>query len=215
MNPEELLLKIEAGLVETINSYLRKASLVEGSFSIWDGLIKKAWPNLINPSLVYSKQNKEARKVCKWNPPPKGWTKLNFDGAARGNPGTTGVGSIINNDKGEWLAKKALSINPTSNNLAELNALKGLLLCIHLGVSNIYIEGDSQIVLNAIRKKSTPNWVLNSKLEDIINLMTKFEDIRIEHIFREGNLEADSLENLGADGHNILEFNNNLTHISI
>ena len=50
--------------------------------------------------------------------------------------------------------------------------------------------------------------VLNSKLENFINLMNNFEDISIEHIFREGNSEADGLANLGADGHNILVFNN-------
>lgn len=208
MEPEAIMLKIEASVVETINSYLRKIKIEEGSFSSWDGTTKKTWANLINPPQVYSKSNKEARKLEKWNPPPKGWTKLNFNSAARGNPRTAGIGIIINNDKGEWIAKKALSIAPTSNNLAELRALEeGLLLCTKLGLSNIVIEGDSQIVLNAIRKKSTPNWVLNSKLEHIINLLDKFEDIRVEHIFREGNLEADGPANMGADGNNFVVYN--------
>ena len=188
INAEELILKIKVSIVENTNSYLRKSRMEEGSFSLWDGQIKKSWSNLINPPLVYFKHNKEARNNCKWNPPPKGWTKLNFDGVAIGNPSTNGVGIIINNDKGQWLAKKAISINPTSKNLAELRALEeGLRLCLQLGLTNVYIEGDSQIVLNAIRNKSTPNWVLNSKLEDIINLTKKFENIRIGHIFREGN----------------------------
>ena len=93
--------------------------------------------------------------------------------------------------------------------MAELRALEeGLRLCLQLGLTNVYIEGDSQIVLNAIRNKSTPNWVLNSKLEDIINLTNKFKDVRICHIYWEGNQEADRLVNLGADGNNILEFSN-------
>ena len=207
MEPKVILRRLEASIVETMNSFLSKVRMEEGTFSSWDGLIKKVWPNLINPPLTYSKHNKEARKLCRWTPPPKGWIKLNFDGAARGNPGIAGLGVIINNEEGLWLAKKAAPIEPTSNNLAELRALEeGLLLCIKLGVSKIIIEGDSQIVLNAIRKKSTPNWVINSKLECIVNLLDKFEDTRIEHIFREGNVVADKLANMGADGQNILLF---------
>ena len=52
-----------------------------------------------------------------------GWVKLNFDGAARGNLGLVGIGCIINNDIGQWIARKVMSISPTSNNLAELGAL--------------------------------------------------------------------------------------------
>ena len=86
--------------------------------------MKKNWANLINPPLVYIKKRKEDRANCRWSPPPTGWVKLNFDGAARGNPRIAGIGCIINNDFGQWLAKKAMAIRPTSNNLAELEALE-------------------------------------------------------------------------------------------
>ena len=76
--------------------------------------------------------------------------KLSLNGAARGNPGVAGIRCIINNDSGKWLAKKAMAIDPTSNNLAELTALEeGLKICHHLGVSKLISEGDSKIVLNA------------------------------------------------------------------
>ena len=133
--------------------------------------------------------------------------KLNFDGAARGNPGVVGIGCIINNDTGQWIAKKAMAIGPTYINLVELTTLEeGLKICQHFGLSKLVIEGDSQIVLNAIRNKSTPNWVLNSKLEEVIHLLDRFEDIRICHIYREGNKKADLLANKGVDGVNLLEF---------
>ena len=96
-----------------------------------------------------------------------------------------------------------MSILPTSNNLAELEALKqGLQLCHNLKLSKVIIEGDSQIILNAIRKRSTPNWVLNSLLEEVLALLDKMAEYRICHIYREGNQKADYLANLGADGTN-------------
>ena len=205
---DRFLLKLEVSIVEVINAYLRKTHHEEGSFSFWDNFMKKQWSNLINPPLVYAASSKEARANCKWTPPPLGWHKLNFDGAARGNLGSAGIGCIINDKDGRWVAKLASPLPPITNNVAELEALeKGLLLCHKLGLSRIFIEGDSQIVLNAIRQKKTPNWVLNSKLQEVILNLEKFEDIFISHIYREGNLVANGLANRGADGETILIYN--------
>ena len=61
---------------------------------------------------------------------------------------------------------------PTSNNLAELEALKmGMLLFYEVGVAKVVIKGDSQIILNIIRKCSTPNWTLNSRPGDVLALL--------------------------------------------
>ena len=118
----------------------------------------------------------------------RGWAEINFDGAARENPGLVGIGCIINDDRGQSIAKKEMTISPTSNNLAELRALEeGLKLCHHLSLTKIVIEGNSQIILNVIRNRVTPNWVLNSKLEEVISLIDRFEDIGICHIYQEGN----------------------------
>lgn len=65
MKVEDLTLKIEESIVETMNSYLRKAQFEEGSFSLWDEHIRKKWPKLINPPLIYFNKSKEARNNCK------------------------------------------------------------------------------------------------------------------------------------------------------
>lgn len=146
-NLDSFLIKLEAAIIEVMNAYLRKSSHEEGTFSFWDGMMKKQWSNLINPPLVYAASNKEARANYNWESPPLGWYKLNFDGAARGNPGIAGVGCIINNEESRWLENLASPLPSVSNNLAEFEALeKGLQLCHNLGLSKIVIEGDSQIV---------------------------------------------------------------------
>lgn len=93
--------------------------------------------------------------------------------------------------------------------MAELEALhEGIKSCHKMGITKVIIEGDSQIVLNALRNRSTTNWVLHSKLEEILLLLDKFEAFQINHIFREGNQKADKLANLGADGLDILKSTN-------
>ena len=205
---DRFLLKLESSIMEVLNAYLEKTSHVEGSFSFWDRLMKKHWSRLINPPLLYHTSNKEARASCKWTPPPPGWHKLNFDGAARGNPGVAGAGCIINDENGRWVAQLATPLPPLSNNVTELETLeRGLQLCFKLGLSRIFIEGDSQVVLNAIRQKKTPNWVLNSKLQEVLILMENFEETFIGHIYREGNVMADGLANRGTDGDRSVVFN--------
>ena len=204
-----LIKKIEASITETLNAYIRNTHFEEGSFSIMDSMIKRKWFNLINPPHMVSIKNSEARKNCRWLPPPPGWFKLNFDGASRANPGILGIGCIINDSDGTWIVKRAKPIPPTSNNLAELEAVsEGIKLCIKLGLSKIVIEGDSQIVINALRRRSTPNWVLNSKLEEILNSMEKLEIYQLSHIYREGNTKADKLANLGVSGLDLVKTNN-------
>ena len=141
--------------------------------------------------------------------PSSGMVQTQFQRCILGKPRIIWHSCIINNEAGEWLLKQAKLIKLTSNNLAELEAvLEGIKLCIKLGLTKVIIEGDSQIVINALRKKSTPNWVLNSKLEEVLKIIEDLVTLQLTHIFREGNIKADKLPNLGADGENFIKINN-------
>ena len=94
-----------------------------------------------------------------------------------------------------------------SNNIVKLEAVEERInLCINLNIKRIMIEEDSHIIINAHIKGKTPNLILNSKLETIINHLKKIEEVRFSHIYREGNKEA----NIGTDGINSLMYNHNL-----
>ncbi|XP_059068229.1 uncharacterized protein LOC131858794 [Cryptomeria japonica] len=59
----------------------------------------------------------------KWLPPKKGFVKLNFDGAYRGNPGKSRVGVCIRDWLGNVKAYKFVPIPPGTNNIVEALAL--------------------------------------------------------------------------------------------
>ena len=64
---------------------------------------------------------------------------------------STGVGFIIHNPNFGICAKRAFPLPPFTNNEAELEGLvEGLKMSLQLKISNIIIEGDSQIILNTL-----------------------------------------------------------------
>lgn len=169
----------------------------------WDDRMLKNWFGLKTPQVIgkgyqVSKQNREN---CKWRPPNIGWFKLNFDGASRGNSGPSGAGGVIHSWQGKTIARYSKPLEIDTNNMAEFKALVlGLSLCIELNLAKVEIEGDSAIVVNALRAKKVLSWKLQSLLDSAINMMDKFENVMINHIYREGNTMADALANLGANG---------------
>ncbi|XP_057830892.1 uncharacterized protein LOC131041717 [Cryptomeria japonica] len=141
------------------------------------------------------------RKATTWSPPNPGWIKLNFDGASRGNSGPLGIGYVIKYHTGAILGKMAKPIPPDKNNIAELKALQfGLIECIKHGLNNILVEGDSEIAINAIKRKKTPNWRLQGILDNIIVSLDRIENYEAKHIYREENSEADALSKIAAQG---------------
>ncbi|KAF5197333.1 Cysteine protease [Thalictrum thalictroides] len=53
---------------------------------------------------------------CYWSLPPRGWLKVNTDGASKGNPGITGWGAVLRKDDGVLVGVSigALSHQPLS-----------------------------------------------------------------------------------------------------
>lgn len=142
-----------------------------------------------------------SRKDATWSPPKPDRLKLNFDGASRGNLGPSGIGYVIRDHSGEIIGKMAKPIPPHTNNIAKFKALQlGLMDCINHGLRNILVEGDSEIAINAIRKKKTPNWRLQAIFDKIIENLNIIENYEAKHIYREANVVVDALSKLAAQG---------------
>ncbi|GLJ42729.1 hypothetical protein SUGI_0885920 [Cryptomeria japonica] len=85
-----------------------------------------------------------------------------------------------------------------TNNEAELRALdEGLNICVEKGLSKIYIEGDSQVVINWVMRSNFCSWKLNNWLPSIENKVRCIPEFQIAHIYREGNRASDWLANEG------------------
>ncbi|XP_059078055.1 uncharacterized protein LOC131876630 [Cryptomeria japonica] len=185
--------------MDSINSKTTFAPNQSKVFSSWDRKISQNWQGIIIPSL--SRHNSIKRKDAIWSPSKPDWVKLNFDGASKGNPGPSGIGYVIRDQSEAIIGKMAKPIPPDTHNIAEFTTLLlGLKDCINHGVKNVTVEGDSETAINAIRKKTTPNWRLQALLERILEILNNLEHFKAKHIYREANTEADALSKVAALG---------------
>ncbi|RMG57840.1 MAG: reverse transcriptase-like protein [Deltaproteobacteria bacterium] len=127
--------------------------------------------------------------------------KLHFDGASRGNPGPAGAGFILTDEGGEVLARKSRYLGEATNNEAEYRALlDGLKEAFRRGITELEIFSDSELVVSQIRgtyRVKAAN--LKPLYEEALRLISRFRSVKIFHVPREKNREADSLANRALD----------------
>ena len=125
------------------------------------------------------------------------------DGAAAGNPGPAGIGVVITTEEGEPLIQCAEPIGQTTNNVAEYRALLRALDLLQEWeprITEVTIHSDSQLLVRqlsgAYRVEAAhlvPLW------EAVQQRLQKLgAAVRIEHVPRERNREADRLARLAA-----------------
>ena len=113
---------------------------------------------------------------------------LYFDGYAKGNPGPAGYQYVIL--KGEKIiAKEKEAIGTATNNEAEyVGLINGLTKALTLGIKDLLVIGDSQLVIQQMRGNyavRAPN--LRKLYEGAKKLARKFRTIRFEWRPREQN----------------------------
>ena len=125
------------------------------------------------------------------------WT----DGAARGNPGPAGIGAVLKSASGEVLYSGCEYLGHTTNNVAEYKAvLLGLAGALAQGVRSIEVRADSELLIKQLRGEyRVKSAGLKPLYEEARKLLARFASVKLTHIRRELNGEADRLANQGID----------------
>lgn len=124
------------------------------------------------------------------------YTEIYIDGASRGNPGESGIGILIIDEKGLTSEIKNY-IGIGTNNQAEYKALiKALETAKELKKDKLKIFTDSLLVANQINGKwKVKHLEIKTLFQKAKELTQSFSDFQITHILRENNQEADRLAN--------------------
>ena len=126
---------------------------------------------------------------------------LQFDGGSRGNPGPAGIGVVLQAADGTPVVTLGRYIGRATNNVAEYRALiTGLEEARKLGVKNLLVRGDSELIVKQMRGEyRVKNADLRKLYDQAQDLLHQFDQAKIEHNDRDKNELADRLANLAMD----------------
>jgi ribonuclease HI len=126
-------------------------------------------------------------------------TKLEIyiDGAAKGNPGPSGIGAVICR-KGETIKNISSYIGNTTNNIAEYTALiYALQEALILKADSLEIKTDSQLLYRQLKKEyKVKNKNILVLYHQALHLFSAFKEVTLVNIPREENRGADKLATL-------------------
>src|SRR5580700_7077920 len=151
------------------------------------------------PSYSQSRTTKELFSAHE-NPPAHHLVAFS-DGGARGNPGPSGYGVVIQDETGRKVAALSEYLGHQTNNFAEY---QGLIAALEYAVANghkaLKVISDSELLVRQIKGIYK---VKNAALHDLHGrakeLIAKLDWFSIGHVLRGHNEEADRLANAAMD----------------
>jgi ribonuclease HI len=124
------------------------------------------------------------------------------DGACRGNPGASGVGVIVRNERGDIILSRSGYIGETTNNVAEYSALLLLLRSMQtIPCTRLVVQSDSELM---VRQVNGQYKVKDPKLKRLFLEVQRLKanapyTFELHYVPREQNTETDRLANEGID----------------
>lgn len=119
------------------------------------------------------------------------------DGGSRGNPGPAACAAVLMTPEGEILDREGKYLGETTNNMAEYEGLLlGFALLKKHTVQNVKLHMDSELIvmqMNGAYRVKEPR--LKEKWEQAKLLKAEIAQLKIVHVRREKNKEADALVN--------------------
>ena len=127
-----------------------------------------------------------------WSPPPLGLYKMNVDAATFKDIRATRIGVVIRDSLGKVatvLCKKMeSSLGPLEAKSKALEA--GILFAQCRGCSAVVLEGDSQVLVNALVDSSPFPSAVASVIQGVLALCMGFSQILFSYVKRQGNMPA-------------------------
>lgn len=126
---------------------------------------------------------------------------IHSDGGARGNPGPSGIGVVLNDESGGVIAEISRYLGETTNNQAEYKALiAGLEKAKDLEAEEVVCYLDSELVVKQLNHEyKVKSADLAPLFLKVHNLSLSFKKISYTHVRREQNKIADRLANEAMD----------------
>ena len=108
-----------------------------------------------------------------------------------------GGGGLIKDDAGNWMVGFTINIGCCSTVEAELWAvIQGLKLAWDKGYRKVILLVDSSVVVNWLNNRNCYHNSQSNLVAVCPDLLDQSWDVKVQHMYREGNQAADMLANL-------------------
>ncbi|MCK8497127.1 ribonuclease HI family protein [Myxococcus fulvus] len=123
------------------------------------------------------------------------------DGAARGNPGPAGAGAVVTDAEGHVVARLGRFLGTQTNNHAEyMGLLLGLKHAKVLGAREVDVYADSELLIRQLGGQyQVKSATLRPLFDEAKKLLSGFARVRLHHIPRAKNADADAMSNRAID----------------
>ncbi|CAN1157810.1 Putative ribonuclease H protein At1g65750 [Linum perenne] len=133
-----------------------------------------------------------------WTPGPNDWLIINTDGSVKQPLSEAAAGGLVRNSSGHCLLAFTANLGSCSITRAELRGiLIGLRLAWNAGYKKIIVQTDSQVAVQLLTDESSTNHHHGLEISQFKEFNARSWEIRIQHIYREGNRAADFLASIG------------------
>jgi len=128
--------------------------------------------------------------IVRWNAPPPGVVKLNFDSSLSHKLAAGGF--IIGDWIGQLIKARAAHYGESKILIAETRALRdGIKAAANLGINRFLIEGDNATVIRTLRGEVLTQWEIAAIIKDVKKFLSNMTFVSISHVYREANMAAD------------------------
>jgi probable phosphoglycerate mutase len=129
------------------------------------------------------------------------WISAHCDGGARGNPGPSGYGALIQDANGSVLAELSEFLGIQTNNFAEYSGLLASLdYALAHGHRRLRVVSDSELMVKQIQGKyQVKSPILRPLFDQAKKKIAQLEGFEINHALRHKNKDADRLANQAMD----------------
>ncbi|KAF5450764.1 hypothetical protein F2P56_031091 [Juglans regia] len=162
-----------------------------------------------------AEQQMGSKPHCGWLHLPVGSLKLNIDGALFHDQGRSSVGMILQDETGNVLFTTTKPEHEIIDHMeVELLAvLRGLQLCLPLGIHDLQVESDALLVVQELTKGEESMSIWGSLVLEIRNLLLRFPKVVIQHRGRMANAAADCLAKYSWHLHDLMVWWNSFPEV--
>ncbi|XP_035541668.1 uncharacterized protein LOC118344672 [Juglans regia] len=131
----------------------------------------------------------EVKHTMGWSKPPQGVLKLNVDGAIFANPHVAGVGVILRDSEGTVLLAASMKESEVGDpaKIDMVAMLRGLRLCIPMGIEKLILESDSLLMVNQMNGDTKPWSLFRNIIKETRQCSTRFRSCIVQHVGRLGS----------------------------